>query len=77
MKKSKNTKGLVGSVDYIDSDELVILRKKIKTLESQLDEARAFIEKYGEFRNALSRKDKLKLRALLVAIYLQLKENEE
>jgi len=44
MIKSKNTKGLKGSVDCIDSDELKTLKADKKSLERQLDEAREAIE---------------------------------
>ena len=40
MIKSKNTKGLKGSVDCIDSDELKTLKADKKSLERQLAEAR-------------------------------------
>ena len=48
--------------------------EKKDKLERQLAEAREFIEKYGEFRNAPSKIDKQKMSLQLDAIYLQLKE---
>ena len=40
MKKSKNTKGLVGSNTYVDIDELTTLRADKKALKRELEEAR-------------------------------------
>jgi len=42
MIKSKNTKGLKGSVDCIDSDELKTLKADKKDLERQLEELKGY-----------------------------------
>ena len=64
-KDAKTAKELIISEDACD---------RLNDLERQLAETREFIEKYGEFRNALSKTDKLTASLQLDTIYLQLKE---
>ena len=64
-KDAKKAKELIISEDACD---------RLNDLERQLAETREFIEKYGEFRNALSKTDKLTASLQLDTIYLQLKE---
>ena len=56
MIKSKNTKGLKGSVDCIDSDELKTLKADKKSLERQLAEARESSIKVSKYLKGVCEK---------------------